>query len=436
MPVRHPLVAAALGRLRNAALPLQVLLFLMPVVRPANAGNLHGFLDGRGGRRIGRDAYQRDTSLAEMRLQLQWEQRGEASDARLRADLLYDHLADDHQPDLETGRGAIDWREAYIFVFPAEWADIKLGRQILTWGTGDLLFINDLFPKDWQAFFIGRDEEYLKAPSDAVLLSLFPGGVNIDLVYVPRFDADRSIRGERISYYNPSLGRRAGRDAVIETQPPDDWFSDDEIALRIYGQANGIELAGYAYDGYTKSPQGFDPATRRAIHPRLRVYGASLRMMLASGILNTEAGYYDALDNRRGDNPWLPNSAARFLLGFERELAMDLNLGLQYYLEHTLEYAAYRRNLPDGTPANDENRHVLTVRLTRRAFNQKLLLSGFLYYSPSDHDLYLRASSRYALSDHWSVSCGGNYFRGAQPHTFFGQFRDNSNLYAAIRRSF
>jgi hypothetical protein len=73
--------------------------------------------------------------------------------------------------------------------------DVKLGRQILTWGTGDLIFINDLFPKDWISFFIGRDTDYLKAPSDAIKVSLFGEQANLDIVYTPQFDSDRFIEG-------------------------------------------------------------------------------------------------------------------------------------------------------------------------------------------------------------------------------------------------
>lgn len=89
--------------------------------------------------------------------------------------------------------------------------DVKLGRQVLTWGTGDLLFINDLFPKDWESFFIGRDTEYLKAPSDAFTASLFFAPLNVDLIYVPIFNNSTYINGSRLSYWNPLLERIAGR---------------------------------------------------------------------------------------------------------------------------------------------------------------------------------------------------------------------------------
>jgi len=62
-------------------------------------------------------------------------------------------------------------RELKLEIFPALWWDLKIGRQILTWGKGDYVFINDLFPKDYRSFLSGRNIEYLKAPSDAIKLT-------------------------------------------------------------------------------------------------------------------------------------------------------------------------------------------------------------------------------------------------------------------------
>jgi hypothetical protein len=40
------------------------------------------------------------------------------------------------------------------------------------------------------------------------------------------------------------------------------------------------------------------------------------------------------------------------------------------------------------------------------------------------------------MNDHWTVEAGGNVFLGDEPHTFFGQFEDSTNVYAAARYSF
>jgi len=424
---------------------LILLILLLGMLRPEPASaldmealqtDLHGFLDARYGRRLQADPYERDTSLAETRLQLHLVHQGEAVTAEIRSDFLYDDVSGISSPDLEKGTGWIDLREAYLLFSPVPMADVKVGRQILTWGTGDLVFINDLFPKDWQAFFSGRDVDYLKAPSDAVLLSLFPGPVNIDVVYTPRFDADRFISGERLSYWNPLLDRRAGEDAIIDPVRPDDWFEDDEIALRLSKVLGGYELALYGYDGFWKSPNGFDADTLRAAFAKLRVYGASARGAFLGGIANAEAGYYDSREDHSGDDPYLPNSEFRLLFGYERELVRNLSLGLQYYLEVLQDYPAYRSNLPDGQPDRDEDRHVVTLRLTKLAMNQNLNLSLFLYVSPSDEDYYVRPTVSYKMTDAWLLTAGANLFGGEKDYTFFGQFKKDTNVYAGIRYSF
>lgn len=397
---------------------------------------VHGFMDVRGGVRTQSDPVEDSESLAEARLQLETQQYAGDATLALRADLLADALADDRDVDLETGDGWFDLREANLLLSPAQWMDLKAGRQILTWGTGDLLFINDLFPKDWRSFFLGRDEEYLKAPSDAVLVSMFPSWFSIDVAYTPRFDPDRFLTGERVSFYNSALGRRSGQDAVVDADTPDDWFDDQEIAVRLSRYVAGAEVALYGYRGYWKSPAGQDPASGRAVFPELSVAGASWRGQAGPGILNAELGYYHSGDDSNGKDPLVRNSESRALLGYQRELARDLSATLQYYLELMQDHDAYLDGLPEGAAAADEDRHLLTLRLTQQLMNQNLTLSLFSYYSPSDQDAYLRPAVSYKASDQWLLTAGGNLFAGEEEYTFFGQLENNSNLYMGARYSF
>jgi hypothetical protein len=398
--------------------------------------DLNGFWETRLGARTQRDHYERDLSIGETRLQLEIEKSSTAGTFKLTTDFLYDPVFDKREVRLEEGRGWFDLREASFLLTPVTFMDLKVGRQILTWGTGDLLFINDMFPKDWNSFFIGRDEEYLKAPSDALKASLYSEAANLDLVYTPRFDADRFIDGSRVSYWNATLGRRAGRDAIVHTDKPDDWFEDDEVAWRLFKNVNGYELAAYGYYGFWKSPAGMDTVSGLATFPELSVYGASLRGAVGKGIGNVEIGYYDSRDDRSGTDPFVRNSEFRFLAGYEQEVARDFTVGVQHYLELMMEHGDYIRNLPAGSRAADEDRHVLTLRLTRLLMSQNLTLSLFTYYSPTDEDAYLRPNVHYKVDDHWSAEIGGNLFVGADDHTFFGQFEKNTNVYLAARYSF
>jgi len=398
--------------------------------------DVSGFWEARAGTRTRNDPYERQTSLLESRFQFSIERPGDTLNLKLTGDLLYDDIADSHAVKLETGAGNFDLREAWLFYRPADRVDLKVGRQVLTWGTGDLLFINDLFPKDFRSFFIGRDEEYLKAPSDAVKLSVFSDAVSLDLVYTPRFDANRYIDGSRISFYNPATGTITGRNNVLNTRVPDDWFGDDEVAVRLHTNLRGYELAAYGYTGFWKGPMGSDPITGQAIFPDLDVLGLSVRGNLGPGIGYTELGYYHSGDDSSGRNPYIANSELRFLAGYEQEIARETTLGLQYYLERMQDYDRYQESLPAGTPEREHNRQVVTVRLTWLALQQNLMLSLFNYYSPSDEDGYLRAGASYKLDDNWSLSGGLNLFYGDEDHTFFGQLEKNSNVYTAIRYGF
>ncbi len=386
----------------------------------------HGFYEARAGYRLQNDPYEKDMSIMEARYQFDLFTMRDWGDVKVKGDVYGDGVEE---------KGVFDLREANVFMRPSDHMDIKFGRQALTWGTGDLIFINDLFPKDWQSFFIGRDTEYLKAPSDAVKVSLFHDWANLDIAYTPEFDSDRIISGERLSYWNPALLRRAGMDRQLGTQKRNDFFDEDELALRLYRNISNYELALYTYWGYWKSPGGFDPTMSYAIFPELNVYGASARGTVGKGIGNVEIGYYDSADDRQGTNFLINNSEMRYLVGYTQEVGRDLTAGVQYYVEQMLDYGSYRRTLPGG-PARDEFRHLTTLRLTKLLMNQNLRLSLFTYYSPSDQDVYLRPIANYKASDNLAIEVGANIFAGDQPYTFFNQFHNNTNIYTAIRYSF
>ncbi|OQY18572.1 MAG: hypothetical protein B6I36_06585 [Desulfobacteraceae bacterium 4572_35.1] len=415
-----------------------LLLFLLlgGGVGSAFAWQVHGFVDARSGMRLKQDDGQRRAILNEFRAQLEVNHSNDWSQWQLRGDVVFDEAAGEHELDLDSGHGSVDVREVNVILYPSDIIDLKLGRQILTWGTGDLLFINDMFPKDWQSFFIGRDEEYLKAPSDAVLMSIFPSFASIDIVYTPSFNSDRYISGERLSYWNPMLGRHAVRDDKMRVDERNSCGHDAEFSGRIYRDIAGYEVALYGYSGFWKNPAGYDPVGSRQKFPRLRVYGASARGGVGPGILSVEGGYYDSHSDSHGDDPFIPNSEYRLLLGYEQELRRNLSAALQYYMEYLDNYSDYTSNLPVGSVERDRSRHVLTWRLTQQAFNQNLIMSLFCYWSPSDQDSYWRPGVKYKASDALSLYLGGNLFFGSKKETFFGQFERNNNVYVGIRYSF
>lgn len=386
------------------------------------ASPVHGFVELGLGSRLQSSPYHDRLSLGEARLRLETDGSVSRFEYTAKGDLVYDQVLEKWDAQA---------RELTLSTSIGQNLDLKAGRQIMTWGTGDYLFLNDLFAKDWQAFFIGRDDEYLKAPQDAVRVSGYFDIANIELAWTPSFEPDVYPRGERLSVFNPLAGQFIGENQAFKAVTPD----EDEVALRIYRNVGSTEWALYGYDGYHKSPEALS-SEGMPTFSRLRALGASVRLPLGPGLFNAEVSHHDSLDDSQGVDPRTPNSQWRGLLGYEKELLTRLTGSVQLYFEHTQDYAALLRNSPNPEWESKQNRTLLTTRLTWRDARDRTTLSLFAFYSPSDEDGHLRPRFDYRFDDNLSLSAGFNLFFGEEIYSFFGQFEDNSNAYARVRYAF
>jgi hypothetical protein len=352
-----------------------------------------GFAEAGFGTRLDKDELidERNT-LEEIRLRVETAWELDEVTLNLKADASYDGIADGWDAEI---------RDLTAVFSIGGNVDAKIGRQVQTWGTGDLVFLNDLFPKDYVSFFAGRDDEYLKAPGNAFRLTRYSPTINVDFVWTPVFEPDVYLTGERFSFYSPVAGQNIAPRPPFSAPEPDEKFSNGEFALRLYRTVESTEYALYAYRGFSKQPS-FVP---------MNSFGASVRRPLGAGLANIEASYYDIRDSE---------NQLRFLLGYEWEARPNFTVGLQYYLESI----------------SDEDRHLLTNRLTYRAGRDRHTWSLFTFYSPNDNDYYLRPVYNYRHSDRWSLTAGANFFGGNTEYTFFSQLDDASNAYLRLRFHF
>jgi hypothetical protein len=410
-----------------ASLALGAALLAPPPVAAQDV-EVHGFADFGAATRVVDDALQPgDVLLSEVRFQLDLAHYGERAELAFKGDFTSDGVAD--QVDVDVRRATVAFRAA-------DWLDVRAGRQVLTWGTGDLVFLNDLFPKDFVSFFVGRDDEYLKAPATALRLTFYSPLANLDVVATPVFESDRTITGERISFFDPMSGQlvSASSSAMQAPTRPAQTLRNGELAWRLFRTVSGYELALYGYAGFTKQPTALEAPDGPPRHSRLGVYGASVRRSVAGGIAQAEAAYYDGADDE-GDAPLVPNSQWRGLAGYERELVPDLTGGLQYYVERIVDHDRLVAASPAPELEPSETRHVVTMRLTHRLFQQTLTASLFAFASPNDGDAHLRPSVSYDWSDALRVTGGANVMLGDDA-TFFGQLERATNVYLRARYSF
>jgi len=366
-----------------------------------------------------------DYILGDERLQLEVTRYGSIGGLLAKVDLFYDGLAK---------RADLDIREAYVDLYLGNF-DIRTGRQIITWGVGDLVFINDVFPKDWVAFLSGRPLEYLKIGSDAFNVNYYGEFISAQVIAIPFYQPDNLPKGNRLIAYNP-FPSAAGQ---IE-RLPEITLGNTQFAVRLYRNLGNFDASLYAYRGFYPSPPGivFDQSTDvvTTFYPRLNVYGASLQGAFLNGVLSLEGGYYDSRDDTDGTNPGIENSQVRFLASYQRAFGENFTLGLQYFGEQIQKYSQYIKSLPPGFPQRKELRHTLSLRLTQLLNYQTLRLSFFTFYSPNDKDYYINPEIRYELGDGIWIASGSIIMGGKKNYTFFGQFEKNDNLYLVLRYEF
>ncbi|MEK7360935.1 MAG: hypothetical protein AAB133_02520 [Pseudomonadota bacterium] len=357
----------------------------------------------------------------EERVQLKLDATGGAWRLLAKGDLAYDHLGRQDQSEL---------REGYIDYTAGDW-DMRVGRQIITWGLGDLVFVNDVFPKDHGALFAGRPLEYLKRGADAVKLGAYSEFASFELVLAPNFHESRTPDPHRFWLYDP-LPDVTNRETVKPGHG--DW------GLRIYRDIAGWDAAFYLYRGFQRTPSMRPdnmPAPTRItyFYPKLSVYGASLSGRAGEGVLNLEAAYYDSRQDRDGNDFAVPNSQTRLLAGYQVQPAEDLSLSFQYYSEYMHDYGAYLAMLPAGFPDEEHWSHTVTARLTQFFRHQTLRLSTYVSYNTSNGDYFVNPELRYSFTDRLWGAVGANVF-GGKPWGQFGQLARDDNIYLQLRHDF
>ena len=343
------------------------------------------------------------------------------------------HVKVDFVNDAIGNANSVDLREIFADYSTGKF-DFRIGRQIITWGLGDLVFINDLFPKDWEAFFSGRPMEYLKVGIDGAKVTFSGSPFSAELAILPFFEPDNFVTPDRFFFLDPFQGissRTVNR--------PSPSLENVEQAFRIYSTVAGYEMAFYAYRGFSRMPSVYPDSLLTSLayfYPKLSAYGSSLQKAGFGSVFSLEYGYNDSRQDRSGTNSIIPNSFHKILIGLQRQGWHDLTYSLQFYGEYMSHFVQYERSLPAGFPKQRQFRTLLTTRVTQLLKYQTWKLSLFAFYSPSDRDYFLIPEAQYKFSDKLWLAVGGNVFGGKKKTTFFGQFDKNDNLYSILRYEF
>ena len=420
---------------------------------------LTGYLSvERAGRTDKNSDFSGDWLLNQTRIRLQTNQSSDLASFNAKFDFVEDAVSKETR---------LEVREAKITVTPLEWMDLSLGKQVNTWGVGDMLFINDLFPKNWDAMFLGQDMEFMKNPATSYRMSVYLGAFTWDVVSHPEFAPDTTPNGCTLAVYNPNSlldstqATIAQNTAACGTEAASDVktgaYGQGELANRVKAQFGGFELALYSYKGFYKNPQGMllSDGQLSPIYPRLEAAGISLEGQLGVGIFSFEAGKYDSLDDPDGNDPLITNGMTKSLIGYRMDISRNFSFGLQAYQEQMVDYDQYELGIKGmyqqmgltEAQAMEQNAYkyrkeevhtTQTLRVTFKAQQETLWINLFGYSRPQDKDSFVKLDLTKRMNDQVKFVVGANLFNGDDnyPDREFGMLKDQDNGFMRLQYNY
>ena len=331
-------------------------------------------------------------------LQLKWDHRVFQNarifiEGKVSGDLLpdtlekgvYDALPEKNREAYDQYRQSLmenELREAYFQISPLSFMDLKLGRQIMIWGTADSLSVVDVLnPRDNRVPGL-IDVEDARLPLNALKVDFYAGNWNLSAVAIPdiRFGKNPDYGSEYYFYSIPD-NFSAENNILPKEEIPESGTENAEYGVSFQGNFSGWDWMLYHADFYNDQPRvvfEFNPPplgsgleTKSRVHDRLKLNGTGISLVSGSWLWKAEAAQV---------------SGFRFYGTDQEYERQDLMFGIEYagISDASLGFEISRRSYPDfdsilENPPNNADEHVVQSAFNYRQdfWNQTLHLNSF-----------------------------------------------------------
>ena len=352
-------------------------------------------------------------------------------------DFLYANVSVDAEKNWEIeSQNGVHLFECWGEHVGAGW-DMRLGRQTIIWGKADGVQVTDVIcPPDYTES-ITRDLDEIRMPVDAAKVRVLGSDVDLEMIWIPVFEAAK-LPGEDNPWASEVSWPAGVNVQVRDTQEPDISLQDSEFAFRASTYQSGFDMSAsvfYTWDDYAanhRTVTTVGPVTTVTFEPRhhrMTVLGMDFSRPWSDFVFRFEgAGYIGRYFDTRflTINPKRKNSV-KLLAGVDWTPGDDWSVIAQIYSVHVLDYESC-------LSANRDDVNT-TLHISKDLLNERLTLSGMLYYSLNDQDSFFRAKADYELADGLHLLAGADLFNGRKTGSF-GQYGDNSQLWAKVKYSF
>jgi len=165
-------------------------------------------------------------------------------------------------------------------------------------------------------------------------------------------------------------------------------------------------------------------------HHRLLIGGGSFSTEIKGVVLRGEAAYYNGKYFQTEDplaiDALVERDYLHYLLGVDFSIS-GVKFSTQFIQEAILDY--------DVNMLKEEKENTMTFLARYDMFRETVHLELFSYIGLTNEDALIRPKITYDFDDSFSILLGSNIFIGDE-NGRFGQYADNSMLYAKIKYNF
>jgi len=325
-------------------------------------------------------------------------------------------------------------REIYLEGSPFGNLDIKLGKQIVSWGVANSLRVVDVLnPTDDREFGM-TDLEDIRLPINMTKLDYYIGDLKLEAVAVHEIKFNKSAPFG--SDFNPSTQK-------LNEVIPESSAENTEYGLALIGTFSGwdasLHWAQYFDDTahFKITKVTFIPGvgvvpTLEQRHSRLTMGGVTLSIPFGNFLWKAEAAKLQGMEFALVTDKTFARTDV--LVGSEYSGWSDTSLTLEFGVQHLNDFDVKLEESPDSQL---EDRIATTVSFMQDYINQTLHLSlvGMMIGKSGEDGGVNRASLEYDVVDDFSVTGGVMLYQPGE-NAYFKSLNENDRIFFEVRYSF
>ncbi len=334
-------------------------------------------------------------------------------------------------------------REIYLDLY-FENFDIRIGKQQVVWGKADGVFITDIVSPLNLTEFLLPDFDEIRTGVIATKLDYYIGNSTFEIIWIPVFTPTERPPPGSIWYVQPEFPAPATFDwSMAEIKP---GLKNSEVFGKFSTMTSNIDfeiMGAYTWDDnpsmHIQKQFEIDTITGMPIltglnivpqHHRLYVGGGSFSTDIKGVVLRGEGAYYNGkyfqTEDPVQEDALIQKDYLHYLVGLDFNIG-GLMLSTQFIQQIILNY--------DDYILNEKTENTMTFLARYDFLRETLHLELFSYIGLTNEDALIRPKLTYDFNDSFSILLGSNIFVG-DSNGRFGQYSDNSMIYAKLKYSF